>query len=652
MILETEDGKPAEILDERMLGEGGEAWAHWFELDSKKYAAKIYKGPDCPDYQGDDPQDKLNREGAARRLEEFPQNLAMFPQGLPDNVGQPLGILREKKGKKKARGFYMNLVPEPRETVRALCDVDFRQGGYDINTGLDMLINLYKLMTACHTNPGGKLILGDFNDLNVLGPIPWIIDAESGSYGTKQCTTFTQRFVDPLKCATTKKDSDTKQIVPATSLMLNKPHDENSDIYAWVCMVFQVLFYISPYEGVYKPKDKSKKCPQDARPLHRATVMVEGAKWPKWVQNLGLTPDVMPDGVMHEFHKFFHEDHRGAATTLLQHLQRMRWTICTNCGNGHGRAKCPNCATPGLVSSVTEVKGTVTAKRIFKTRGTILTAAWQRGMKWLAYENNELKRETGQVVFKGQLDPRVRYRINGDNTCIAKGNKLLTFKSDGSLEQTPIDIVGRLPIFDANKDHRFWVNVGRLVSDKRVAGIETGERLIGQVLRNQTMLWVGDNFGFGFYKASQLSEFFVFDTEKGVLKDSLKVPALKGQLVDTTCSFSSHRCWFFVSYEHNGKTRNRCTVLNESGDILGTTEEDSGADSWLGNGLRGMCAVGNFLFAATDEGVVRVNLQNGFFDTTSFPDTEPFVDASCQLFPGDQCLNVVTRNEIRQIQMN
>lgn len=638
------DNHAVDIVDQHSIGEGGEAWAYWFE-DGIKYAAKIYKGPDCADYQGDDPQDKLNRDGAAHRLEVFPQNLAMFPKGLPENVGQPLGLLRSKK-KGKARGFYMGLVPEPRETVRALCDVDFRQGGYDTNTGLDMLVNLYKLMKACHTNSKGKLILGDFNDLNVLGPAPWVIDAESGSYGTKQCTTFTQRFADPLKCAKTKPDGS-----PATSLMLAKPHDENSDIYAWVCMVFQTLFLISQYEGVWKPKDKSKKCAQDARPLHRATVMVDGAKWPKWVINLGLTPDVMPDDLMEQFDRYFHKDFRGEFP--LDVLQRMRWTTCTNCGNGHGRATCPKCATPGIVRSVTEVKGTVTAERIYKTKGVIILAAYHRGdMKWLVYENDHLKRETDQVILKGKLDPRLRYRLMGDSTCLAKGGQLITFQANGAKDQKPIDKLGEVPMFDTNSNKRFWLHTGRLLADKKVAGLDMGERVVGQVLRNQTIFWAGEEFGFGFYRASQLSEFFVFDTDDGILKDGLTVPPIKGQLVDATCSFSSNRCWFFSSFEIGGKTTNRCTILDKTGNVLGTIEEDAGSDTWLGSGLRGVCAVGIFLFKATDDGLVRVQYNSGLFETASFPDTEPFVDAGCQLFPGNQCLHVVTRNEIHKIRMN
>lgn len=636
MKLEMEDGAPVKLHDQDALGEGGEAWVIRFAHASSVYAAKIYKGPDCKDYDGTSHQDRLNREGAKRRLVTFAARIKSFPTGLPVNVISPRGLLYRRRGKRRIPvGFYMDLVPEPREPLRRYCDAQFRQTGINTNDVIDMLVRLYETQMACHT---GGLILGDFNDLNILGPQPHIIDAESGSYGGHQCTTFTQRFVDPRLCDPNK-----------SSLMLVKPHSEESDLYAWVCMVFQALFYISPYEGIYKPKDRSKQCTQDARPLFRRTVLDPDAKWPKWVVSLGLTPSVMPDDLMHQIDLVLHKDVREFPIRLLQDT---RWIQCTKCGHGHARRVCPQCAAPGIVKSVMEVKGTVTSERIFQTKGVILAATFQDGMRWLVYEDGAFDREQGRTVLRGELDPRVRYRISGQDTCLAKGNILITIKPDGKQERMPVDTYGQLPVYDANGRGRYWVHVGRLLADERVGAIDAGQRAIGQVLRNQTLIWVGEEFGFGFYRASDLSEFFVFDAAKGILKDGLAVPPLRGQLIDTTCSFSSQRCWFFATYEQGGKTINRCSVLDRNGGVLGTVEEDAGSDTWLGT-LRGKCAVGHFLFSTTDDGIVRIECDAGrILVTRSFPDTEPFVDANCHLFPGDQCLHVVTKNEIRKLSIN
>lgn len=635
MKLELEGGTSINLRDQDVLGEGGEAWVYRFELGGQGQAAKIYKGPDCADYEGDTEQDRLNRTGAAHRLATFADRIKQFPTGLPDNVLSPGGLLYRRRGRKRTpAGFHMDLVPPPRETLRRYCDAQFRQAGVDTNDVLDALIRLYETKVACHV---GGLILGDFNDLNVLGLKPYIIDAESGSYGAHVCTTFTQRFVDPLLCDPSK-----------SSLMLVRPHTAESDLYAWVCMVFQALFYISPYEGIYRPKDRARRCSQDARPLFRRTVLDPETKWPKWVTSLGLTPDVLPDDLMHQFELVLHKDIREFPLRLLQNT---RWTQCTQCGHGHARRACPQCAAPGIVKSVTEVKGAVTSERIFRTRGVILAAAFQNGMRWLVHEDGALKREQDKLVIRGELDPHVRYRINGDNTCLARKGKLVVLKPDNTKEIVAVDSLGELPVYDANTRYRFWIQTGRLLSNKLIGGFQ-GERFIGEVLRNQTLIWVGDKFGFGFYRAANLNEFFVFDTEQGMLKDGLAVPPVRGQLVDVTCSFSSQYCWFFVSYERGGKTVNRCTALTKTGHVLDTVEEDAGSDTWLGT-LRGKCAVGRSLLSATDEGVVRIECDaSGIAVATSFPDTEPFVDANCHLFPGDQCLHVVTRNEIRKLCIN
>jgi hypothetical protein len=70
--------------------------------------------------------------------------------------------------------------------------------------------------------------------------------------------------------------------------------------------------------------------------------------------------------------------------------------------------------------------------------------------------------------------------------------------------------------------------------------------------------------------------------------------------------------------------------------VLPTTAVQSivlGTDSWL--------------FAPTDEGIIRVEPQHGqLVQTRLFPDTEPFVDSSCHLFAGQQGMYVVDRQHI------
>lgn len=623
----TADGIQCIFDDTDLIGEGGEAWVYKGRLknDPAEFAFKIYKGPDAQDYQGDTPQDKLNREGAKLRLSSYGTKLKAFPKNVPHNVGTPLGLVYSRK---QFRGFYTNLIPEPRETLRKYSDATFRLAGVDTNDIIKMLLNLYTTVKQCHA---AGLILGDFNDLNVLGLKPYVIDAESGSFDTYKCQTYTQRFVDPLLCDRA-----------ATSMVLVKPHTASSDIYAFNLMVFQLLLLVSPYDGKYKPQDKLDWCPQDARPLHRKSILLPSVTYPKWAIKLGYTPDVLPDDLMHHFDQVLHKDYRGEFPIHL--LQGMRWKRCKNCGVEHARSVCPKCATASI-EKVTKV-GVVTSKTLFSTKGAILHADFQNGrMLYVYYDGDKIKRESGHTLADGPPDPRLRYRVSRDNTYIAKGNTLLAF--DGLHPQRKsIDTYGSLPMFDTNDSGMFWISGGRLLTN-----VGTGthsERFIGNVLKNQTIFWCGSDFGFGFYRASELNEFFVFQTASGHLQDGLKVPPIKGKLLDATCEFSSSLCWFFVSYDLNGVTNNRCVVLDKHGTVLGVAENEEWFES-----LRGKAAVGNYLFATTDEGIVRVECTGGTVAVTrTFPDSEPFVDSNCQLFPGSNCLHVVTKNEIRSLQMS
>jgi len=70
---------------------------------------------------------------------------------------------------------------------------------------------------------------------------------------------------------------------------------------------------------------------------------------------------------------------------------------------------------------------------------------------------------------------------------------------------------------------------------------------------------------------------------------------------------------------------------------------------WLST-LTGKCAVGAGLFAATDTGLVRLECRQGaIIEVERFPETEPFVDAGCELLPYRDGLALVSRQSIRTL---
>jgi hypothetical protein len=208
-----------------------------------------------------------------------------------------------------------------------------------------------------------------------------------------------------------------------------------------------------------------------------------------------------------------------------------------------------------------------------------------------------------------------------------------------------VDAIGLLPCFDVNEPHCYWIDGGRLLRDGSL-----GPEFVGDVLAGQTRFWVGPAFGVGFYRAGEVSVAFVFDARRRGLNDAVKLPPLRGQLVDAAAYLARDRGWLLTATEDAGRTVHRCVVLRPDGTVEATTEADPGDGSWLGT-LGGKCAAGGFLFAATDAGVVRVALDGGRFVTSEFPDTEPFVDAGCRLLAGADGLYVVDRQEVRQLRM-
>ncbi len=613
-------GKRIRLDPSQSIGKGGEADV--YDIGGEK-ALKIFKPPDHLDYK-DEPHEQT---AARERIAEHQRKLPAFPKGLPSRVIAPEELATGRSGQ-QILGYSMTFL-QGAEVLLRYADKNFRQSGVDSNAVVEIFQDLHTTVQAIHK---AQVVLGDFNDLNVLvkGTDAYVIDADSFQFGKFLCRVFTAKFVDPLLC-------DPKQ----TRLVLNQPHTEDSDWYAYAVMLMQCLLFVGPFGGVYRPKDLANRIPHDARPLHRITVFHPDVRYPK----PAVPADRLPDDLLERFRQVFAEDKRGEFPVKL--LEDLRWTKCTKCGTEHARRVCPECAQ-GVRLPVVTVRGRVTARYLFRTEGVILFATIQNdALRWLYHEGDQFKREDGSVILHGGLDPHMRYRIHGKQTLLGKDAAVVTLQNGQPPQQLQVDRFGLLPIFDSNDRFRYWIEGGRLQRDGQF-----GSEFIGDVLAGQTLFWVGDKFGFGFYRAGNLSVAFVFDAERRGINDTVKFPSMRGQVVDATCRFGKDRCWFFVSTRESGRTINRCLVVRSNGDIEATAEAVDGDGSWLGT-LRGKCAAGNFLLAATDEGLVRVEPDAGqIVETKRFPDAEPFMDTACHLFPGKEGLYVVSQNEIRLLQIS
>ena len=623
--LVTMDGTPIgdkeiKLLANTVKAQGGEAVIH--DLGDGN-VFKLFKPPNHPDFQ----DNALAQQMAKVRLEQHQTKLKAFPSGLPANIVAPNALGINAAG--KVVGYRMPFLKD--------MNLLFEYGKIPFQIGMprerirDILLSLYDTVSGAHT---AQSLFGDFNDLNVLVPATGtqvaMIDADSMEFGGYRCTVFTERFVDPLLC-------DPGRPAP----LLCKAYTADADWYAYLVMCFQTLCFVHPYGGIYKPKAGQPRVEHPARPLHSISVFHENVGYPKKATPLGI----FPDDLLHHWQQTFEHQLRGVVPRKL--IESLTWTKCTSCGSEHARSVCPNCATavPIAIKERISVRGSVTATRFFETVGTILYATAQNGkLMWLYHENGGFRREDGSIVIQGSIDPRVRYRIKGTSTILGKDTTVVTFTPNGQPERTDTDMVDQRAVFDANASQLFWTTNDQL----RKSGT-LGPEYVGDVISGLTHIWVGPTLGFGLYRANELTVAFVFNTETRGINDSVKIPKIRGQLVDAYCAFGKDRCWFFSTSQEGGQIVNRCTLVNANGTVEGTAEAIHGDGTWLSQ-IRGGAATGSILLMPSDNGVIQIRADQGkLIVAKEFPDTEPYVDTDSRLFVGSDGLYVVERKSITRL---
>src|SRR5262249_8796405 len=257
---------------------------------------------------------------------------------------------------------------------------------------------------------------------------------------------------------------------------------------------------------------------ESARPLRRITVFHPEVMYPK----PAIPYRVLPDELLGEFNRIFVEDRRGPFPRSL--LAALSFQRCPSCGVEHARTACPLCnSVVSAGPSITIMRGKVTCARIATPSGVILAAAVEGGeIRYLVHEDGAVRREDGRVVLTGRPDPRMVFAIQGKKTLVGRGAEIIALGPDVPPDRIFVDCLGNRPLLAANPRFRNWVRGGRLYRE--------GE-LVGDVLAGQTLFWVGSRFGFGFYRAGSLSVVFVFDAERPGIKDTVKLPPLRGQLV-------------------------------------------------------------------------------------------------------------------------
>jgi hypothetical protein len=358
-------GRRVRLDPARAIGKGGEADV--YDIGGG-VALKVYKAPDHPDLAGLPDEQRAARE----RLASRPAKLREFPRTLPPRVVAPLELASDRHA--RTVGYTMRLVPGAEPLLR-WGEPSFRRAVPHAAVA-PLFLDLHA--TVAHLHEAG-VVIGDFNDLNVLvaAGAAHLIDADSFQFGAHLCDVFTERFVDPLRCA-------------PDALRLARPHTADSDWYAFATMLFQSLLLVHPYGGVAPGMTPS------ARALKRMTVFHADVRYPK----PAISWRVLPDELLQYFHRTFERDARGMFPRSL--LEPMRWTTCAACGSDHARTLCPSCvqATPAAIRDVVTVRGSVTATRLRAIDRPPRPRVWERdGVLW---RDGELGPERIGDVLAGQ----------------------------------------------------------------------------------------------------------------------------------------------------------------------------------------------------------------------------------------------------------
>ncbi len=614
MTTVTIAGQSVRLRTNQVVGQGGEATL--YRLAGGTHVLKLYKQPDDPSYA----TSAAMRQAAVARLTQQQRKLPVFPQGLPAEVVAPVELAYRQA---EIVGFTMPYLNAMEVLMQYGSRAWRESSGIDANQVVAVFHELHRVVREIHRT---QTVIGDFNDLNILtdGTQVRVVDADSMQFGGFVCQAFTSRFLDP-------------RLTDGTVLQPIRPHDTLSDWYAYGVMLMQSLLYVGPYGGVHRPSS-GRRLQHDERVLQRLTFLDSDVIYPKPALPFGI----LPDELQAYFRAVTSRDQRGEFPLAV--LDRLRFTTCLSCGATHARPTCPQCQAPGIVRQAVTVRGTVKATRVFQAAGKIVQAVVQHGqLRYLYEERGILYREGDRRLMQATLSPELRFRLRGEQTLIAHGHTLLTVEPNGAVTRGIVDCYQqRLPVFDTTADASFWLQNGQLLRSGRL-----GPMYLGDVLPTQTLVWVGEQLGCGFYQAGQMTRGFVFRPDVRGLNDQVDIGTIRGQLVDATCALSDTHAWLFTATQEDGSLYHRVRVIDAGGHVVAESVAASGDDSWLGQEIRGHAAAGQALFAATDDGLVRVVVSGGaVVEERQFPDTAPFVSSGDWLLPDAKGIYVVSYRDI------
>jgi hypothetical protein len=265
-------------------------------------------------------------------------------------------------------------------------------------------------------------------------------------------------------------------------------------------------------------------------------------------------------------------------------------------------------------------------------------------LRYLVLENNRVLREDGSVVLEAHLEPGMRFGIAGNTTWIGRGKQLIQVASGQIIDRQETATFNNIPMFSSNEFTLGHIKGRHINATQR----------IGQVMPGQTWFSMGKTHGFGFYRVSRTTFFFLFEIGKPHLKD-ISLPQFNGRVLEAQCIFTDDALLFSYAEDVDGRIRNNMALLNyRTGTVIAFESADQDESPTL-DSIRGKALKGHSILTATDQGLLlsTPNSSGTRFDEIKlFADSEPFISQGTSLYPSTNgSIYLVDSQEIRRLEM-
>lgn len=204
----------------------------------------------------------------------------------------------------------------------------------------------------------------------------------------------------------------------------------------------------------------------------------------------------------------------------------------------------------------------------------------------------------------------------------------------------PVRTLGRIRVTTMTRAEgaRFIAPAADHAAQLRLEGdwlVRTSGTRVGQILENQTHVAASAHLGFAFYRAGLVTVSFLFDMDRGPLRQ-LDLPPIEGRLVDWSATFDKGHVLFCAATEKAGRVLHSAHLVDARGAILASESGAPGSSAIL-HGVFGKCLANGAILVPTDDGLVLVRADRAsrsFVPVRAFPETRDLVPPDAELLVG------------------